>query len=337
MTSFRVLSRLTLHGEGGKILGSFVSTQGNVEYFRAGHLPYAIPAVFVLVIFSLPPPLLLFSYPLLWRIKARCRCNKPLGTDDDVTVWPIRKLLPLIDSFQGDFRDNRRMFAGLLFLWRVIITAIFAFSTDLPSYFLQTELALLSFFTIHAVVRPYKRQLYNMVDVVMLANIAIINALSWYISVSGNSQAREAAVAVKLIFMYLPIFCVGVTITFMLLQKLGIWQEQVWFHSNEEEERRSVDTAIPRTTQRRITMKERHDMCADEDLFSRAAEPNTPSLVLSGREAGFELQATETTIITTTTSETHDKVYINNMQILQNNYTYLLTHTSCRRYIVLSS
>ena len=57
-----------------------------------------------------------FSYPLLWRIKAKCRHNKALGADNDVAVWPICKLLPLINSFRGGLKDNHCMFTGLLFL-----------------------------------------------------------------------------------------------------------------------------------------------------------------------------------------------------------------------------
>ena len=73
------------------------------------------------------------------------------------------------------------MFAGLLFLWRMILTAIFAFSTNVTEFFVLTEIALLSFLFLHAVSRPYKRQLYNTIDVLMLTDMAIINALTWYI------------------------------------------------------------------------------------------------------------------------------------------------------------
>ena len=102
ITSFQILSRLLLYGEGGKVVGSVVRLQGNVDYFGADHLPYAIPALLVLVFLSLPPPLLLISYPLLWKIKARLMGQ----SGNDRTVWLIWKLLPLIDSFQGVFRDN---------------------------------------------------------------------------------------------------------------------------------------------------------------------------------------------------------------------------------------
>ena len=61
VTSFQILSRLSLYGEGNSELRSVVRLQGNVG---PEHLPYAIPALLVLIFLSLPPPLLLISYPL---------------------------------------------------------------------------------------------------------------------------------------------------------------------------------------------------------------------------------------------------------------------------------
>ena len=126
VTSFQILALLPLYGKGGKPVDYVVRLQGNVEYMGTDHLPYAIPAVLIILFLSIPPPLLLISYPLLWKIKAKLR-----PTEDDTTIWPIRKHLPLIDSFQGVFRDNCRMFAGLLLLWRLVIAAIFAFSVHI--------------------------------------------------------------------------------------------------------------------------------------------------------------------------------------------------------------
>ena len=299
VTSFQILSRLTLTGEGGVTRGSVVRLQGNVEYFGVDHLPYAIPAVLVLLFLSLPPPLLLISYPLLWRVKARVVRN--IGTDNDKTLWAIRKLLPLIDSFQGVFRDNCRMFAGLLFLWRIILTAIFALSSNLTELFFLTEIALLSFFIIHAVARPYKRRLYNVIDIVMLGNLTVINLIQWYISVvfsSGNINIT-VAIAIKIILMYIPMVCMLVVMVYRVLRRFNVIPEVVHFAKSEEDES-AVDNITYST--RKETLQERKGSCVDEDLFIRAAEVNNPPLILTGSEAGFELQSRGKTNTTTSTT-----------------------------------
>jgi predicted outer membrane repeat protein len=294
-TSFHILNQSSLNGEGGVKVRSVVFIQGSVDYFGPHHLPYSIPALLVLIFLSLPPPLLLISYPLLWKVKAKLRRNNA-ENENDKTLWPIRKLLPLIDSFQGVFRDNCRMFAGLLFLWRLILSAIFSLSTDLTELFLLTEIALLSILTIHALVRPYKRRLYNVVDGMMLANMALINLLKWYVSVPSTSDISsgvvELLVAIQLFLLYLPLICVGGYTVFRLLKRFRVIPDELKFSSAEE----GASNAGNKGVKRKDTFK-RRETCADEDLFSRAAELNTlPSKNVTCSEAGIE---TNNTTITT--------------------------------------
>ena len=289
--SFQILSRASIYREGGDLVRDVVQVQGNVEYFGASHLPYAIPAVFVLLVLSVPPPLLLISYPLLWKIKAKISCR--VGFDhDDTTIWPIRKLLPLIDPFQGVFRDSRRMFAGLLFLWRVILTAIYAFSTNMTEFHLLTETALLIFLAIHVIARPYRQRLYNMIDSLMFANLAIINALTWY---DSSSETSVLIVILRLMLMYLPLVYLAVILFLFILHKCGFLTnhiQQLLNQLTKEEE--------PNSGANVHTMAEnqpRSMVGTDSDLFSRAAELNrTPSLVQLNNKDEIQSQHKTTTV-----------------------------------------
>ena len=219
LTSALLLSTNTLYQEGRTMKQLFVYVQGSVEYFGVDHLPYAIPAVLVLVFLSLPPPLLLISYPLLWKIKAKLRRN--VETDNDTTVWPIRKLLPLIDSFQGVFRDNCRMFAGLLFLWRLILTGFGVYSTDITQFYFMMATAIIVIFTIHTFAKPYKKRLDNMFDKLMLANLAIIVLLKWYISIPSTANISKPVVEFLVFFlMYLPLIALLAAVAFWHIRKL---------------------------------------------------------------------------------------------------------------------
>ena len=285
--SIQILSHLPLYGEGGINVGSVVRLQGSVESFGPDHIPYAIPALLVLTFLSLPPPLLLISYPLLWNIKAKLRQNK--DNQEDKTPWLIRKLLPLIDSFQGVFRDNRRMFAGLLFLWRVMLAATFASAPNLTSFFFITEAILLAIFTIHVLARPYKRQLYNYIDTVMVANLAVINLLSWYISIitSEGGGLVVVAVAIKLVLMYAPLIVVVIFSIIYILRRCGVTSDDLRCRTIQEGD----DVVSSHTSSKRCTVS----ATADEDLFSRAAEHNTSSYILTSSETGFELKETSET------------------------------------------
>ena len=57
------------------------------RWYGVSYLPYAIPAVIILLFFSIPPPLLLISYPLVWKIKAKVKCNaKKVWKENDATI-----------------------------------------------------------------------------------------------------------------------------------------------------------------------------------------------------------------------------------------------------------
>ena len=273
-TSFQILSRLHLYGEGEKHIKTVVRLNGNVDYFSKAHLPYALPAVLIILFLAIPPPLLLISYPLLWKIKAKCNCTvKTNETDDDTTCWPIRKLLPLIDSFQGRYRDNCRLFAGLLFLWRMILTAIFAFSSNPTEYFLMTEIALLIILSIHALVSPYKKQLYNKIDVFILANMSIINALGWYINALSSdnnpsvSAEVHAAAAFKLLLTYMPLFYVIVVVVLKCLLKFKVIKKPNFS--------RTLFSGPQPKQKPHTSLRKKRSWDQDNELFTRAAELNS--------------------------------------------------------------
>ena len=216
-----------------------------------------------------------------------------MSSDNDITVWPVCKLLPLIDSFQG-------VFAGLLFLWRAIITAIFAFSSTLTEFHVLTEVALVTFFAIHAVARPYKRRLYNIINAVMFANLAIINDISWY--EATEHEMGEHLSGSRILLMYLPLACLATLLVLWMLQKCGILPKNVRLTTAHEE---SASDGNMKVAANDISSEQNGDMCADDRLFDRAEELNrTPALILSGGEKVFEPKTKETTITLNTETNT---------------------------------
>ena len=289
VTSFQILSHLSVSREEKDTL-SVVRWKGNVVLFHKDHLPYAIPAVLMILCFSIPPPLLLIAYPLLWNIKAKLRRTAVM--DNDKTAWPIRKFLPLIDSFQGIFRDKCRMFAGLLFLWRLILASIFAFTS-------VNTIALFFFLSVHAVTRPYKESLYNKIDLLMLANLCIINALSWYIiaeahnvliSEADRGRVTSSASSFKLFLLYLPlIYLLGIMII-RILKKCGITKEHIPCMSY-------VDPTAPEPDADNSTSKAEQKWRVSsyiDDFFKRAAEPNITPLRHTQSVVEIELHAQDT-------------------------------------------
>ena len=99
---------------------------GEFDYFKGYHLPYAIPAIFVLVFMGLLPPLLLLSFPLCYKVFALFRIQESKFTDILCKIIPLEKLKPFFDSFQGTFKDEHRYFAGLYFIYRLLALLLYA-------------------------------------------------------------------------------------------------------------------------------------------------------------------------------------------------------------------
>ena len=60
--SFFILSRNTLKGEGGTS-GPVVALYSGDVYFVGKHLLYALPAIIILVVITILPPMFLLLYP----------------------------------------------------------------------------------------------------------------------------------------------------------------------------------------------------------------------------------------------------------------------------------
>ena len=172
-----------------------------------------------------------------------------------------------LDSFQGVFRD------------RECSGCIFAFSTSLAELFLLTEIALLSFFTVHIMAQPYKRMICNIIDPL---NMAIINSLSWFVfAISTESEGggtAEGVTALKLMLMYLPIGLLMAYVFLLFFRKTGVIRNKFQLGSSEGGN---------------YSGKVLRGVCNDEDLFAHAEELKHPALILASGKEGFILQTTE--------------------------------------------
>ena len=270
--SFQLLARSEIFGQNGSLEYSVARLSGH-DYFGSTHLHYALPALIVVIFFSLPPPLLLFSYPLLWKIKAKFKFMRKLHTEQ--TCWPIRKLLPLIDSFQGNLKDNMRFFSGLFFLWRLIIAAIVSFSDSVDLY-LFLQLALIVMLLIHAISQPNQRQLHNIADIATFTLLLMINSLNWFLysSMYDNTQGSmvHLAAIVKILLIYLPVILIPVVlftkkVPAHMRHRIGSkWR--MWVQPKHKDKSLKKGIELLPTSE---------NVLADEQLFNRVEESSYSS------------------------------------------------------------
>ena len=153
----------------------------NVPYFGRSHLPYAIMAITILIIFVLLPILILLLYPCNWFQRL-------------LNVFPVnwQVVHTFVDSFQGCYKDGTeagtrdcRWFASFFFIIRITVVIVGIISTTSMYYVLSSMLMVL-FVILLIFIQPFKTNLshYSNINAVFF-----LLFISWYVSVIGLDMA----------------------------------------------------------------------------------------------------------------------------------------------------
>ena len=159
---------------------------GSVEYFSKEHLPYAVLAIIVLLVFTLLPIVLLCLYP--------CHCFQRLL---NVCHLKCQALRTFMDAFQGCYKDGTngtrdcRFFAAVYLITRVavhlsLVFTLVSYNTSVFITLLLIVILLLSGF------QPYKKQFYNVLDTFFLvSSVSFVSSL--WIMQDFNTRLIEIA------------------------------------------------------------------------------------------------------------------------------------------------
>ena len=176
---------------------------GDMSYLSDDHLKYVIPAIICLLIIILPPPIILSSEPLLVRVSGVLNIRRNAIT---YTLHRLRiKLKPFLDSFQGCFKDNCRYFAGLFFLYRILLVLIPIYFSDGKFWNIMTkELLILCMLFLHCLCAPFQEKFHNHIKSFLLIDLILINTLQLAPLNSDNSTTTLVAVF-QVVLMSLPL------------------------------------------------------------------------------------------------------------------------------------
>ena len=149
-----------------------------IRFFNSEHIPYAVLALSVIVIFVLLPPLLLLLYPTqLFR-----KCLNGCG----FRRWDVLHLIA--DVFQGWYKDGTegtqdyRALSALYMLMRIIcgagflVLAVHRHHYILGSYFIGLSHIYLG--TFFLVAMPYKKKWMNFVDGLIVLSVGLVLLIS---------------------------------------------------------------------------------------------------------------------------------------------------------------
>ena len=202
ISSFLVIYQSFYDENGNKIGPDRVYFAGNYRTTDQEYiLKYSLPAGIVFATFVAIPPLLLLEYPVKWLewciSKVECLWR----------LYPVDKVHILLDTFQGCYRNKMRFFAGLYFLFRLILYVAYILTETWTQQFIQ-QVACTIFIVLIALCQPYteENRIFNYVDMLMFTNLAIVNALSWYLYNFAQANPGEPLPTLAFVIQYVLVF-----------------------------------------------------------------------------------------------------------------------------------
>ena len=229
-TSLLLIRSLTFH----EIDKVYTYLSPDIEYFQGRHLAYGIVALLCIVSIVVGLPLLLTLEPILNR------------------KFNFVKIKPLLDQFQGCYKDKYRCFAGYYMICRlVVITIVIANSSNdfAVNYIVSVACGIIAL--LHLTVKPYNNKILNKFDGVILHLCGLTSVLR--LSDNFNSPF---VIAITLVLVILPLL---IFIAMALFLHKDDFKRMVAYFTSKHESPNSSNDA----SNNEVLMKEFHIIVDD--------------------------------------------------------------------------
>ena len=195
--SFDLLVPTRVFHVNGSLVGMYLYYDATIEYFGDKHLPFAVLALFVMLVFIFFPLLLLLLYPMRFFQRCLGRC---------VVRWHALHIF--IDAFQGYYKDGTngtrdcRYFATALLICRIVLFLIFAFSPTALFYGVAV-LVFMGLAMAIAITQPYKAEfsMYNTVDSILVLVLALACAAAVCVDQTRLKAWKWTTFSIILLFL----------------------------------------------------------------------------------------------------------------------------------------
>ena len=230
-----ILTSSTIANENRTVSKRVPIFAGHLKFLKGQHLYFAVPALLCFAVVILPPALVLTLEPFLTKL---CRFNsgKLRAISFHLRIFHL-KMKPFLDCFQGCFKGDCHVFAGLYFVYRVLIPLMYIVCSTVIECYVATETILFAILLTHGLVQPYRKRLHNAIDLTLLTNMLIINTftiLNYYNSTQGSYQSGvnvNLIFCVQLILLILPLLCI---VFYLCVHIYGFFKSRFRQHTNKE-------------------------------------------------------------------------------------------------------
>ena len=177
---------------------------GNMPAMKGSHIPLVIMSIAALVVYVIPFTMFVLLTPWL---QAR--------SDYRLLRW-VTKIKPLLDAYQGPYRDKFRYWTGLLLLVRIVLFTIFGGNAlgdpRINLFAITTVVATLLVFWVIAG-KVYKKLWMKLLESFFLLNLIILAAATLFLkSLEGFSVVRKQAVLTSIMVGSTALVFIGILV-----------------------------------------------------------------------------------------------------------------------------
>lgn len=189
--------------------------QGTIEYGSVNHIAFMVPSLIILMSLVIVPTFVLLAVPVLPQVYGRMRysTNRRLHCLGKckvldylcLSIFTGRWIRHFINVFQSCFKDRFRFFAGIFLLYRIAQLMATLLPTRVEDSFIIQIALCLAYMLLLTACQPYHRKLFNIVDVLILGDLALILLLDLKLAYATPDDGLVTVIVIQQALMYLPL------------------------------------------------------------------------------------------------------------------------------------
>ena len=243
-TSIAIVYCVAIKMSGKQLVKKVVMLDGDIPCFSSDHLLHITIATFSFAIISIPP-FLLVTEPLILKLNSKFNLKIRFSCLNKLRI--IFK--PFLDSFQGCFKNDCRIFAGLFFGYRIVLASILVLSPKINDQYNPAIIMLIIIILIHSIAKPFAIDWHNKLDIFLLLNLLTIIFLT-DINVGSNvanewPESNNLIASIQIILSLAPLL--------IAIVYIGSKIKKRYIHKFEN--RRRYDTQLDESCQETIFAK----------------------------------------------------------------------------------
>ena len=217
----QILTPSSLYNLTAQHIKTVAMYDGELDYLRGKHWWYAVPAFLCLVFILLPPPTILLLEPLLTKL---FNMNRFTSTPVKWLYNRLRlKVMPFLDSFQACFKDRHRYFAGLYFLYRLLIPLIGTLTQGPQHYYGMAAFVFFLILLFHTLIQPYKKKWHSLLDLYLIISLIFLFMTTVYNYAYKKSNGNNL-IHIQLVVMFSSIVYIVIYTAYVTQLKLQLFK-----------------------------------------------------------------------------------------------------------------